>query len=209
MKREEKNLLELNELISLAVQGNQEAFELILNDYIESISKWTKIAIRKYGYVCRLDDEPEELFQIAQTVFASCLNGYKPSYNFDAYSYKCVINGLNNEFRKNRSNKGMVNHNAFCLDKTIKDEEMPFIDLIQNNHPEFEGTYCYDYNNPKVIREILAEEFDEDKLKIYDLKCQGYNYNEIGQKLEIKEKSAAYYMKNMEKFCAETLTKKK
>ena len=207
MKREELNV---NELIAYAKQGNLNAFEEILKIYEKKIEILVRKTMLESNYQPRYSDGIEDLIQIAKSVFSHSMYGYKETES-DFYSYAsiCIVSALKNEFRRNRTQKGLINQNAYRLDNKIRDDEdMYYIDLVANNQPSFEGVYCIDERNPEVVLDIIKEDVGEECAEIYNLKSQGYKNYEISEKLQISEKRVSKGYNKVRKFYTGTLTKK-
>ena len=208
MKRETLNV---NELIELAKQGNTDAFEKILREYEKRISALVDKVVEEAGYRYRFNDGKKELLQIARHQLSECMYGYKENRSeFFTYASKCIEYSLRNEFRKDRTQKGMINQFAYRLDNRINDDEdMYYIDLVTNNQPSFEGIYCMDERNPQVVAEMIREDVGELNAEIYNLKIQGYKNSEISEMLNISVKKVSEGYNNIRKFYNGTLTKKK
>lgn len=207
----ERETLNVNELIELAKQGNTDAFEKILRESEKRISTLIDKVVAEAGYHYRYNDSKSELLQIARQQLAECMYGYKENRSeFFTYASACIEHSLRNEFRKARTQKGMINQYAYRLDNRINDDEdMYYIDLVKNNQPSFEGIYCMDERNPQVVAEMIKEDIDELSAEIFKLKIQGYKNSEISKVLNISVKKVSERFNNTRKFYNGTLTKKK
>lgn len=208
MKRDN---LSTNELIELAKQGNTDAFEKVLRENEKKIKDLIIKEMAEAGYQCRYSDGMKDLLQIAKQQLSECMYGYKDNQSdFFTYARICIRHSLRNEFRKDRTQKGMINQYAYRLDNRINDDEdMYYVDLVTNNQPSFEGIYCMDERNPRVVAEMIKEEVGELNAEIYNLKIQGYKNSEISKMLTISEKKVSEGYNNIRKFYNGTLTKKK
>lgn len=208
MKRDK---LTINELIELAKQGNTEAFEKILRESEVQIQILVIKIMKDAGYQCRTSDEINDFLQIAYQALEDSMYGYKDNRSgFFTYANACIDYKLRNQFRKDRTQKGMINQYAYRLDNQIRDDEdMFYVDLVGNNQPSFEGIYCMDERNPEFVADMIAQDVGELNADIFKLKLQGYKNTEISDILGISVKKVSEEFNNIRKNYNGTLTKKK
>jgi RNA polymerase sigma-70 factor (ECF subfamily) len=126
------------ELIEEALQGDEEAFELLLYPYRNNMLNLS------YRMVGNLEDA-KEISQEAIIKIFRYLNGYKKGKSFKNWMYKIVVNASNDFLRKKRKQEDI-----FAMKKVLAE------DLTINPETEFLNkevrekiTYCLEDLSPK------------------------------------------------------------
>lgn len=168
------------------IMDNDDNYEIMqekYKPYILNICKEYQKLGKKIGY------ELEDLMQVANLGLVDAIKSYKDNQNtiFFTYLSTCVKNRLNYEIRKNTSNKKIVLNESISYDEPIKGTDILILDTIP------------DKNSINPLDNLLIEERQNDYINfinslpfevavIYELKVNGFSFDEIARFLEIDKK---------------------
>ena len=137
------------------------------------IKKYQPLLYKEASQYVNNKIEYEDLIQEGMIGLIMAINGYDERKNvlFSTYAYLCIDKRIKNYIKKmnNKNNKMYLDNNIECIDK-----KEPINELIEQ---EFFDSIIKFKNNLNFIESI-----------VFDLKINGYSYNQISSILEIPEK---------------------
>ncbi len=175
------------EILYMVCDGDN--FNILYKKYQPLIYKTVKTYYRlfkEYGY------EIDDLMQIGYITLYKSVNLYnQDSVLFYTYFLKALKKNLNNEVRKNETNKRKVLNGSFSYDNIIPNTDISYIDIIpskDNNIDEF---------NRKII--LFKNSLSFINSCIFELYFNGYSINEITNILNKERKEIIEGLKEIRK----------
>jgi len=161
-------------LICLYREGNQVAIDLLYERYSTFLYGFIHKLIRKENFNC----EYKELFQELIVVFIRCLERYDEDngcfYYFVKTSAERKLYDILNKIRESRK---IISLDGYFYD----DGTESLVDYVKEENNEF-------YFETDLYKN-LNERLDVVDMRIIDLKVEGYNYQEIADKLNVSKQA--------------------
>ena len=177
--------LDDNELIYM-IRENDDNYEIMQEKYepylLTICNEYKKIA-KQIGY------EIEDLIQIANLGLIDAIRNYKDNQNvlFKTFLATCVKNKLINEIRKNTSNKRIILNSAISYDELIEGTDMTIFDTLKDKEVIDPLDYLLiEERQNEYINFLNSLPFEV--AVIYELKVNGFSYEQIARFLEIDKK---------------------
>jgi len=126
------------ELIEAALQGDEDAFELLLYPYRNNMLNLS------YRMVGNLEDAKEVNQEVIFKIFRY-LNGYKKGKSFKNWMYKIVVNASNDFLRKKRKQEDIFTMKKVLAQDLTINPETEFL----NKEVREKITYCLENLSPK------------------------------------------------------------
>ena len=175
------------ELVYLVKEENEDALEIL-------IKKYQPLLYKEASQYVSNKIEYEDLIQEGMIGLITAINGYNERKNvlFSTYAYLCIDKRIKNYIKKMNNKNNKMYNNSLSLDNNIEciDKKEPINELIEQ---EFFDSIIKFKNNLNFIESI-----------VFDLKINGYSYNQISSILEIPEKKVDNILfkirKNLKKY---------
>lgn len=174
--------IEDNELVYM-VREDELNFEIMqekYKPYILNICNKYKNKAKEFGY------ELEDLFQIANLGLIDAIKNYNDNQNvlFFTFLTKCINNRIKTEFRNNNTNKKIILNESISYDEKVKGTDISIIDTIpsKNTVDPLDFLLIEEKQN-KYINFLNSLPFEV--AVIYELRQNGFSYDEISRFLEI------------------------
>jgi RNA polymerase sigma-70 factor (ECF subfamily) len=126
------------ELIEAALQGDEDAFELLLYPYRNNILNLS------YRMVGNLEDAKEVCQEAILKIF-KYMNGYKKGKSFKNWMYKIVVNASNDFLRKQKRHEGIYAMKKVMADNLSTNPETRFL----NKEVREKIAFCLEDLSPK------------------------------------------------------------
>ncbi len=166
-KAEDKQLMEENEVVKLAQQGDKEAFSVLVRNYQNKV----------FGLAINIVRNHETADDLAQEIFIKAyqaLPRFRFQSEFSTWLYQISINHIRDHLRKHKKEK-----NDLRLDEIpeISGEEKEASEQLANRQEE-------EYRK-RLLREKLEEMPEKYRLILSLRDIQGLSYEEISKMLKL------------------------
>lgn len=166
-KAEDKQLMEENEVVKLAQQGDKEAFSVLVRNYQNKV----------FGLAINIVRNHETADDLAQEIFIKAyqaLPRFRFQSEFSTWLYQISINHIRDHLRKHKKEK-----NDLRLDEIpeISGEEKEASEQMANRQEE-------EYRK-RLLREKLEEMPEKYRLILSLRDIQGLSYEEISKMLKL------------------------
>ncbi len=174
------------ELVRLSTNGNEEAFEKLLDKYEGKIFN---LAYRMLGNVEDAEDATQDAFMKAY----SSLSGFRGDSSFSTWLYRIAKNVCLDEIRRRQRNP------VHSLDKPIKTDEGDQLERqIEDDSPTPEDTIVT--NEQQVVIEKAMQKLPAHHRTVIIFRdIEGFSYSQIAEILDVKlgtVKSRLYRARN-------------
>lgn len=179
------------ELVKLAKDGDQLAFNTLIDTHEEFFYKMTK------KYVAEGVFERDDILQIAEIAFWEAIQGWNGSGDFEAYAGMVVKRRLVDEYRKQFTDKSIANRGTTSIDgaESGDDEDGPgemskseYDSYLSNSHRSAEDEYL-DKDMEEQLVKFFSEEMTEIERKLIHMYLDGYKMSQIAEETGVKYKS--------------------
>lgn len=177
----------MDKLIDEAKNGDEFAIEKLLVEHKQLVNS----VVRKYFLI---GGDVDDLVQEGMIALYNAILTYDKSKNssFDAYAYMLIERNIISLIKKANSKKYSPLNDAFKVNNqgTISfDEENEDVGyMISSNEPNPENELLDNDSYNELLEKIKStlSDYENEVLNYY---LQGYNYNDIAQKLDVSPKS--------------------
>lgn len=177
----------MDKLIDEAKNGDEFAIEKLLVEHKQLVNS----VVRKYFLI---GGDVDDLVQEGMIALYNAILTYDKSKNssFDAYAYMLIERNIISLIKKANSKKYSPLNDAFKVNNqgTISfDEENEDVGyMISSNEPNPENELLDNDSYNELLGKIKStlSDYENEVLNYY---LQGYNYNDIAQKLDVSPKS--------------------
>lgn len=171
----------------------------------ELIQKYKGLMI-SYGYrfkeLFKEEFDRHELFQITLLSLYQAVLTYDEQHQCSFVTYLKVImkRDILLYARSLQRAKKKANMNTISLDESIKEEDgLYLVDLIENNQPSFNPVdYFWAKEEKEKLLALMHKESEEDE-QVMLMWMEGYTYQEIGEKLHLRNKQVEYKLRKIRK----------
>ena len=166
-----------NQTVLRAKQGDQEAFERLLEDYSPLISSLVKNALQEYSFA---GSDYEDLYQEAVLLFCRALDKYDTEQSnvmFGLFAKICIRNGLRTQAKKLQRRVQVVS-----VDET---DDTAF----QTEKAEEPSDRLIEEEGYRVLYECIRSTLSPYENRVWWLYLSGHTAKEIAKELETDEKS--------------------
>lgn len=167
------------ELVSLAQEGNEEAINLIYQKYKPIIIKKSKYAILSATHH---GIEISDIMQEGYIALDEAIKSFSQDQDATFYTFAllCIDRQIFNFLRKTTTGKNRVLNDAVILDDALTLGIKDNIDIESS-------LFCKDVENNLI--EDAKKVLTPFELKVFDMKMNGYSFEEISDKLNKDLKS--------------------
>ena len=172
--------MEQEEIINLALENNEEAKNIIYNEYKYIVD----ILIHKYhGVALSLNIDIHELEQEAYYAFSDALNSYQSDKNakLSTFISLCIDRRIKKILKKYSSDKAKILNNTYSLDYDYNEEGMTLKDLISDDN-QFDP--LYNLTNEENYEELMVkikESLSDSEYEVFKLLINGFDYITIAK----------------------------
>lgn len=179
------------ELVNLAKDGDQLAFNTLINTHEEFFYKMTK------KYVAEGVFERDDILQIAEIAFWEAIQSWNGSGDFEAYAGMVVKRRLVDEYRKQFTDKSIANRGTTSIEgaESGDDEDGPgemskseYDSYLSNAHRSAEDEYLDKAMEEQLVK-FFSEEMTEIERKLIRMYLDGYKMSQIAEETGVKYKS--------------------
>lgn len=167
---------QLGELVHKAKGNDDEAFEILLNEFERFIYKEANRFVKSFPAEYGTDD----LIQLGRIAIWEKLNkcNLDKNYSIRAFFCRCVSYELSNEWRKTKTKKRKHYYNSLRLDKVFAEDGENLGDLLPDDKTMLIDDYLISKEKIKLIK-IAKQDLPKRQLKAIDLWSIGYKHKEI------------------------------
>lgn len=167
------------ELVSLAQEGNEEAINLIYQKYKPIIIKKSKYAILSATHH---GIEISDIMQEGYIALDEAIKSFSQDQDATFYTFAllCIDRQIFNFLRKTTTGKNRVLNDAVILDDALTSGVKDNIDIESS-------LFCKDVENNLI--EDAKKVLTPFELRVFDMKMNGYSFEEISDKLDKDLKS--------------------
>lgn len=183
------NYFDENELLYLIRSKDDEAFEQLMEYYHRVI--WA--IVHEFSSVGRFYGiSPDDMYQEGAFGLFEAIERFNECMNvpFRSFARLCIDRNIRSLIRKYRGLSYGIISRSVSLDMPVGEGENLYLrDTIVNNNQMFDPVYYTEY---KEKENILLEKYDQFSFfekKVFKLRCIGYSYGEIGERLNISAKA--------------------
>ena len=178
-----------NELLYLIKEENEAAKNLFYEKYtpvVEAKAKKYFTQIQNKGY------EMNDLIQEGMIGLANAINDYVPEKDvkFITFANLCIDRQIISFIRDVSRNKHQVLNSSVSLDAENRVSGRSLLDIINDNNVEIDPEKSFVlYEEQEELKDKVKEYLTENERQVFDLRFEGFTYQEIAMLLNISTKS--------------------
>ena len=176
-----------NELISLSLENNEDATNLLIEKYKNTIFKVLKEIIKKYNI---RGMEISDLYQEGLIGLLTAIETFNENKDvlFYTYALACVRSQIYTIIRRTFANKNRILNNSYSLDMLYNDTEDSLYEFVKDDSIDPNNILMSEENYKEFIGKI-RQSLSNSESSIFELKISGLKNEEIADVLDKDKKS--------------------
>lgn len=176
-----------SELIYLVSENNEDANRIIFDKYSPVIDYYSK----KYvSYVEGKGIDYNDLYQEGLIGLNSAISNYKEQKDikFSTFAFICIKRKILSAVKNANRKKHSILNDSYSLDYKNEDDKNGFVNLIHSSE-ESALDLLLSEENEAYFKKRIEEELTESEKMVYELRTNGFSYDEIAETLDKTLKS--------------------
>lgn len=194
-----------SELLYYFHLNDEESHKMLIQRFKKKIHHIINKVCDELNYHFVDSDEREEIYQRCLITLFNCADDYRDDggASFSSYLNKCLDTSVRLYIRSMRSKSRRIISEAIRLDESVMESEALYrIDIVENDHKEFEPNYYRHKSTIENIFKELVNQLSEKEMKVLRMRANGYTCREIGEILHTNTKNINYICMKLKKVLA-------
>lgn len=194
-----------SELLYYFHLNDEESHKMLIQRFKKKIYHTINRVCDELNYHFMDSDEKEDIYQRCLITLFNCADDYRDDgkASFSSYLNKCLDTSVRLYIRTMRSKSRRLISEAIRLDEAVMENESLYrIDIVENDHKEFEPNYFRFKMSVEQIYKQMAKHLTEKEMKVLKMRANGYTCREIGEILNTNTKNINYICTKLKKVLA-------
>lgn len=180
------NALNDNELVYLCNENNEEAANILIDKYKNSILLILREYLKEYNV---LGIEVADLYQEGLIGLIHAINSYdeKKDVTFYTYANACIKSSIISAMRQTFRMKNRILNNSYSLDKLIEDTNTTYYDILMDEKSDPDKLIIKEEEKQEIFDKVRTLLSKNEKV-IFELKLKGLSNTEIAMLIDKSKK---------------------